>query len=918
MPDRPSPLVGRQSEQDRLFGLLAGIRDQGGAVRVTGPAGIGKSALLAAAGAQASAHGMAQLRATGVHAESQVPYSGLHQLLWPVANRIEAAPSQSRAAIQAALGLDGANVPDGSIVALAVLELMSDLAAEAPVLVTVDDAHWIDPFTIDVLGFLCRRVEPDPIAVILSTRDGEGAELVQLEGIANLPLAALGSNAAAELFDRQAGEVEAAVRARLLDEADGNPLALIELPALLDELPSGTQLPEWLPLTARLERSFAARVDHLTATTQTLLLVAALNQDGTLAETLTAASRLLGSVMTDADLPAEAASLAHSDGRRIRFRHPLIASAIHQRARESDRRAANAALADSITGQAERSAWHRAASIVGPDEDVADELERLADQVVRRWGARAALDAQERAAELTHDPESRARRLLRAAELAFQLGRRDIVVRVAREAEPLGIDALQRERLRWLQDVFEEDLSLAPGHIERSVRLADETREAGNTSDALDYLLTAALTCWWSHPTDALRERVAVAAERVAVPPSHAKLLSILAFSSPVRRGADLLDRLHQRSLPADTDPEESRLLSTAAVALGALDLAPRFFAPAVEGLRRQGRLGLLARALVSQAWAEVCTGRWTSALAAADEAERLASETSQPRWQASARLVQSMIAALRGDAAAAELLAGEAERLLIPTGASSMLSLVAYARGTAALATGRAGDAFEHLTRMFDPADSSYHPFLCSWVLFDLAEASLGTPNETAARQRLEAMAPAAEESRSRVMEVGMVCSRAILCADEGAEDAFLRALETDLDRWPFHRARVLFFYGAWLRRGRRVAESRAPLRAARDIFDALGAQPWAERARGELRASGERSQRAEPELVDELTPQERHIAELAAEGLTNREIGARLFLSHRTVGAHLYRTFPKLGIHSRGQLRAALGTDLDRPAGP
>ncbi len=311
---------------------------------------------------------------------------------------------------------------------------------------------------------------------------------------------------------------------------------------------------------------------------------------------------------------------------------------------------------------------------------------------------------------------------------------------------------------------------------------------------------------------------------------------------------------------------------------------------------------------LTLQAWAAVYLADWKVAVPAAEEAGRLAAETGEPLWAAGAQVVKAMVAALRGDGEVADALAAQAEQDVPPIGASFMLAIVQLARGLTALGGGRHGDAYEHLRRVFDPGDPAYHPFIRCWAIGELAEAAVHSGHRDAARAVLEELEPLAAQTPSPWFQAGMRYARPLLADDRDAEPLFQAALDADLARWPFFRARLQLAYGAWLRRQRRVAESRAPLRAAREALDALGAIPWGERARQELRASGESSHRRTPEAWDQLSPQELQIAQLAADGLSNREIGQQLYLSHRTVSSYLYRVFPKLGISSRSQLRTML----------
>jgi DNA-binding CsgD family transcriptional regulator len=312
----------------------------------------------------------------------------------------------------------------------------------------------------------------------------------------------------------------------------------------------------------------------------------------------------------------------------------------------------------------------------------------------------------------------------------------------------------------------------------------------------------------------------------------------------------------------------------------------------------------------VSEGWAAVKLGRWASAGAAADEGVRLAAESAQPRWGASCSLIAAVIAGYQGDEATAVGLVDTADRVLLPANATAMLCLVQMARGSIALGSSRFGEAFDHLARVFDPSDVAFHDVLRGWMVFDLAEAAGLSGEEDEPRRLLAAVAPLATATGSPVITANVLCATALLAPRDHAEEPYLQALAGDLDDWPFLRARVLLAFGTWLRRRRRVVESRAHLRASRDAFDSLSATPWSNRANQELRAAGETVAGRQPS-AGALTPQEFQIATLATQGLSNRDIGQRLFLSHRTVGAHLYRIFPKLGVTSRTELASVLRPD-------
>jgi RNA polymerase sigma factor (sigma-70 family) len=337
---------------------------------------------------------------------------------------------------------------------------------------------------------------------------------------------------------------------------------------------------------------------------------------------------------------------------------------------------------------------------------------------------------------------------------------------------------------------------------------------------------------------------------------------------------------------------------------VGSVDLAAGFCTTAIADLRAHGRLGLLARCLAAQAWSAAQLGDLNAAIPAAEEASQLTRETTQPIMHATALATQAMLAALRDEQDSVHALAGDAEKAALPVAARPVLATVQHARGLAALASGQYAHAYDHLRRMFDEADASYHLALRCFAVGDLAEAAVRSGQHIAIRGILNEMEDVARTTPSPPLHVGLRHARALLADDARAEELLIDAVEGSTASWSFARARGQLAYGEWLRRQRRATDSRAPLRAARDTFDALGTVPWSERARQELRASGEVSRRRTLDARDQLTPQELQIAQLAAAGLTNREIGQRLYLSHRTVSSHLHRIFPKLGVTNRAAL--------------
>jgi DNA-binding CsgD family transcriptional regulator len=893
------PLHGRETELKDLGELIDGPRDRAG-VLIRGEAGIGKSALVAEAAAAASVAGLRVLRTTGAEAEQDLAYAGLHQLLHPVRAGVAELPAPQRTALRTALGLEDGPAPSAYLVGLAALTLLADEAAARPVLVVAEDVHWLDRASADALAFVARRIETEPVVLIATLRDGAGSPLPDA-GLSPMPLDRLPGDVAAELLDSVAPRLDPAVRARLLAEAAGHPLALLELPSV--DLDAFDPV---LPLTERLERTFGARAATLPPPARTALLVAALNEAGSVAETLTATASILGApVEPEVLASAVDARLIELGAGRVTFRHPLMRSAIPAAATLSQRRRAQLALAETLAGQPDRQAWHRARATAGPDEAVAAALESAAGRARHRGGAAAAIAALEQAARLSEDPGARADRVLRAAELAVESGRRATAERLVRAAGDLS--PRRRATANWLLSAFEDGVREDPARIGELAALAESVAAEGQDDAAMRVLWGAAMRCFWAEPGAPARRKLLGVADRLPVPDDDPRLVAVAAYVAPFERGEVVLERLRALAGTTGADPEVDRYLGSAALQVGAFDLAARFATAAAPGLRAQGKLGVLPRALAVQAWCRVRLGDLAGAGPAAAEAVRLAQETGQPFMGGLALAVQAEIAALRGEHKQAKALADEAERAGLAAGARPVLATVQLARGLLALSEGRFEDAFADLRRLLDPADPAYQLALRAYCVAELTEAAVRAGQAAAMREILAELEPLAASTPSPALHIGLRYARAVL---DPSDDRFAAALAADLTGWPAERGRVHLAFGEWLRRQRRVVESRAHLRTARETFDALGLTAWAERARGELRSAGETSPNRGPDAREKLTPHELSIAQLAADGLTNREIGQRLYLSHRTVGTHLHRIFPKLGVSSRADLAGTLKT--------
>ena len=908
------PIFGREPELARLERLVDGLPERGSALLVRGEAGIGKSTLLAAASRRAEAAGMRVLRATGVQSEARLPFAGLHQLVLPVLDRAEHLPAPQRTALLAAFGMVEAEVTDRFLVALALLELISDVAERAPLLVVAEDAHWLDRSSTNVLAFVARRIEHEPIALLAASREDEESPINDA-GLPTLRLGGIDDAPAGELLDAHHGQLAPTVRERLLAQAGGNPLALVELPVVLgtDERGGRSRLPSPLPLTERLEQAFAVQAARLPADTRALLLLAAVDDRGVLGEIVAAARAIDNREQTvEGFVPAIDARLIEVAGTRIAFRHPLVRSAVYQAARLAARNAAHSALATVLADQPDRQIWHRAAALVGPDESVAAALEAAAGRARRRGAISVAIDTLERAVELSEDRAGKGRRLLDAAELAFERGRRDLVARMVTEAEGMQLGTAERYRVTLIRAMFDFSVPTDAAGLRDMLEVATQAARGGDVETSVSLLTQAAQRCHWSTPREGVRELVVDTALQLGIADESPDLMVILVLADPVRCGARVLDALSRLAPDGGGDSNAARLFGLAASVAGDFEAAVPLLTAAVGGLRTQGRFTWLSHVLTMRAWAYVHLGRWDLAAADAEEAVLLAEDTGQQAAAARAGAARAMLAGIRGKAEEAEALAGEVERVMLPKGMNAALMDVQLVRGFTALGVGHYGNAYEHLIRLFERGDPAWHEIKRCWAIGDLAEAARHSGHLEEARALLPEMEAILGKTHPPRLRVALEYARPLLAEDEEAEDLFRAALYADRAAWPFARARLELSFGTWLRRQRRVVESRGPLRAARDCFDALGALPWAERARHELRGAGVTSRPRERGAMDELTPQELQIARMAASGLSNREIGQQLYMSHRTVGSHLYHAFPKLGVTSRGQLRDALASAL------
>jgi DNA-binding NarL/FixJ family response regulator len=536
-------------------------------------------------------------------------------------------------------------------------------------------------------------------------------------------------------------------------------------------------------------------------------------------------------------------------------------------------------------------------------------LEAAAERAQARGAHAVAATALERSGRLTPDLARRALRLQRAGTLAWELGQSVDSARLFREANQLGLPPFEQAVAAHYLETFEGSLSTADAAVRAFIAVAEQRRAAGDDRGAIDALESVLVRVFWGELSDDVRRDGSELVKGLNVPPDDPLRLSFLGAVDPARNGADVIRQLRTVSAPVIADGADAFHLGYAGAVVWAHELTRPFLRTSADLFRADGRLGQLGIVLSFQAWNDVHFGATRAVIAAASEAAQLAEDSRFFLYVPASRLAEAIAIAERGDSDAAESLIVEMEAVLLSKGSSPLLTMVAIARGRAELAAGRFTEAFGHLSRLFDEADVAYHPWVRGTELADLVDAAVhGGGDLVLVRSVLDEWREIAATTGAQHLQVQLAYATAILADDAEAEELFLLAIATGAAGWPFFSARAKLAFGAWLRRQRRAAESRLPLRQAAETFDALGQVSRAVQARRELRASGETARRRTPEAWAQLTPQELQVAQLAAEGLSNKEIAERLYLSTRTVGTHLYRLFPKLGITSRAELRDAL----------
>ena len=904
-------LYGRATEYERLDRLLGDA--QAGESRVLvirGEAGVGKSVLLDRLRERAVGWRLAQ--ATGVESEMELAFAGLHQLCAPMLDRLDGLPALQRTALATAFGRCRGERPDRFLLALAVLSLLAGVAEQEPLLCLVDDAQWLDHVSAQTLAFVARRLLAERVAMVFAVRSP--SDDATLNGLPELVVRGLGDVDAGTLLDSVVkGPIDGRVRNRIIAETRGNPLALLELPRAWTaaELVEGFDNPHPTPLAGRIAGGFTRRLESLPAESRLLLLLAAAEPLGDASLLWRAAPRLgLGPAAAGA---AESAGLIEI-GPGVRFRHPMVRAAAYRMASSEERQKAHAALAGATDAEvdADRRAWHRAQATAAPDEEIAAELERSAGRAQRRGGLAAAAALLERAAGLTPAPRRRAQRELDAARVKRDAGALDSALALLAATDAAPPDVLLAAEVRHLRGQIAFDQGRASEAARLLVEAAQQLAPRDPDLSRETYLEAISAAMWASGPDSPGPLREAAEAARAATPALEPRAIDVVldALATRLTGGYGAAAPLLARSLEvieelgASDVGRKAWFLGNRATGIIATEVWDFHSARAqgerqVARARATGALVQLQFALNFLGSSLALAGELRAAAALVDEDHTVAEATGNPP----VAYTEMLVAALRGREPAGSVLIGAARGRAAAIGQGRIVTFADYASAVLYNGVGRHEEARDSARSVFDQDVVGGYQVM---VLPELAEAASRTGDGALVEAALERMT---DRARATPTDLALgIEGRIQALADGGAaaEGSFEAALHhlgrTDV-RTELGRTHLL--YGEWLRREGRRVDARRQLRTAHDMLARMGLEAFAERARRELQATGETVRRRADEARGELTSQEQQIARLAREGLSNPEIGARLFLSPRTVEWHLRKVFTKLGLTSRKQLR-------------
>lgn len=872
-----------------------------------GEAGVGKTELLEYVALSAS--GCRIARAAGVESEMELPYAGLHQLCAPLLGHLDGLPAPQRDALCAAFGLGGTEAPERFVVSLGVLGLLSAAAEERPLVCLVDDAQWLDRLSVQVLAFVARRLQAEAVGLVFTVRAQTSDH--GLLGLPEVILEGLDDHDATTLLrSAVVGPIDDLVLARIVAETRGNPLALLEIPRGLSpaELSGGFVLPTSGPLAGQIENSFLRRIRALPADTRRVLLVAAADPVGDLG-LLTRAVGQLG-VDLGAARPAEAEGLIEMAA-RLRFRHPLVRSATYRAATLQERLEAHRTLGEATDGAVDpdRRAWHLSCAALGPDEEIASELERSAGRARSRGGAAAAAAFLERAAALTVDPVRRSTRALAAAEAKHQAGELDAAVDLVASAEAGPLDDHARARATLVRG----QITFASSGPSAAVPLfLDAARRLDPVLAHATYRDAFAAAMFAGRLAPGSIAKVAAAARRAPPPPGSGRSVDLAVEAAATliidgyTEGAPLLTQALRafRDEPTGQDalpwfPLMCRLAHDA-WDLECWDvLSSRF----VELAREAGALSVLPIALLSRTANRLFAGEFTGAARMIEEAERFASATGRRDVAPYGTVVLN---AWRGDEAAVTQVVDQNGDLMVQRGEGQWLTATEWSLAVLYNGLGRYDEAFAAAEQAAAEHDELG---LSAWASVELVEAAARSGRQGRAIEAVDRFTEVARSCGTSWASGSLACARALVAGGDEAEPSYLEAiahLEEAGAGAMLARSRLL--YGEWLRREQRRVDARAQLRIASESLDDMGAAAFAERAHRELVATGETARKRRNDTRQDLTGQEAQIGQLAADGHTNSEIGTLLYISPRTVEWHLRKIYSKLGISSRRELRRAL----------
>ncbi len=914
--DMLTRLVGRDREMATLDAFVGKAAADGATLLLTGEPGVGKTALLVAAAETAGAEETRIIQGAGVEYETDVSFAGLHQLVDPLSDDLRELPRPARVAIEVALGIGSGPAPDRLTVLSAALELFRQAASSAPLLVVIDDMHWLDRATGSVIGFVGRRLAGSRIGLLGATRPGAGG-FFERAGLTELDVPALVESDAMELLAHQFAHLPTRVLREVAHEAQGNPLALLEFAASIGKpRDTGHRYATAASGSSREVRTlYEARVDRLPESTRRLLLLAVLDGSGSLA--VLAASSGTGNLE---DLEAaERDHLVVVDDRtgEMVFRHPMIKSVVVDRSTHEERRHAHLRLAGLLADQPERRGHHLAEATSAPDEDVAAAVEDGAHRTLQRGDVVGAVTWLMRAADLSPDRSDRSRRLADAAYVgAHSAGRLESSSELLRDAHR-GDPTLGQTLHAAVATAYL--LLNTDGHVETAHQLLTDAIESAVSEPEQDHeglteaLNTLVLLChyagqidyWvpfhqamsrlsWQAPIDLLLLAEAFADPKTVSPWALAEL-------------DDVIDHLKDTM-------EVDHIIRTAIAAFYA-DRLPgcrEALSRVVDDGREGGAVGSAMMALSMGAYDDLNAGRWDAAHEAAVEAMSLWEERGYRLYAWSGHYALALIAGKRGDREGCRARCEAMMEWAAPRQMGRLDDWAHHALAESALGAGDFEESYAHATAISAPGTLTSHNPQALWSALDLVDAAVHSGRIAEARAHAAAVRDVDLARLSPRFALVTAAAEAMVADDHRSTELFDRALALPgIDAWPFELARAHLAYGERLRRMGHTRAARTQLAAARDGFDRLGAAAWSQRASTELLATGATRQVVGDGGEASLTPQERQVAQLAATGLTNREIAARLYVSPRTVSAHLYRTFPKLGISSRAALRDALNAE-------